>query len=223
MDEITQAYRTKAPGLADMLGTEVSSQDPGRGVVESWAKTVPGRILDVGAGTGRWTGHLAALGHDIEGLEPVDRFVELARQAHPAVPFRHGSLADLAESQERWSGILAWYSLIHLDPDQLPAALSTLRSALEDGGSLLLSFFSGPRLEAFRHPATTAYRWPITAMARALESAGYEVTDQQQHPRDPHATITARTRPSSSRPPSREDHPRPRIFIQNRSRKGNDQ
>jgi len=198
MDEVTQAYRTKAAGLAGMLGTVVSPRDLGRGVVEPWAETISGRILDVGAGAGRWTGHLAALGHDVEGLEPVDHFVELARRAHPAVPFRHGSLADLVGSAERWSGILAWYSLIHLGPDQLPAALSTLRSVLEDDGSLLLSFFSGPRFEAFQHPATTAYRWPITAMARALESAGYEVTNQQQHPRHPHATITARTRPSSS-------------------------
>ncbi|SMY13266.1 class I SAM-dependent methyltransferase [Brevibacterium jeotgali] len=198
MDEVTQAYRTKAVGLAGMLGTVVSPRDPGRSVVEPWAETVSGRILDVGAGTGRWTGHLAALGYDVEGLEPVDQFVELARRAHPAVPFRHGSLADLVGSAERWSGILAWYSLIHLDPDQLPPALATLRSVLDDDGSLLLSFFSGPRFEAFQHPATTAYRWPITAMARALESAGYEVTDQQQHPRHPHAAITARTRPSSS-------------------------
>src|SRR5699024_262262 len=34
--------------------------------------------------------------------EPVDRFVELARHAHPAVPFRHASLADLAGTKERW-------------------------------------------------------------------------------------------------------------------------
>ncbi len=103
MDEVTQAYRTKAAGLAGMLGTVVSPRDPGRSVVEPWAETVSGRILDVGAGTGRWTGHLAALGYDVEGL---DQFVELARRAHPAVPFRHGSLADLVGSAERWSGIL---------------------------------------------------------------------------------------------------------------------
>src|SRR5690625_4775943 len=106
MDEVTQAYRTKAAELAGMLGTVVSPRDPGRGGIESWAETVSGRILDVGAGAGRWTGHLAALGHDVEGLEPVDQFVELARRAHPAVPFRHGSLADLVGSAERWSGIV---------------------------------------------------------------------------------------------------------------------
>ena len=193
MNEVTQAYRAKADGLAEMLGTVVSPHDPDRSVVEPWAETVSGRILDVGAGTGRWTGHLAGLGHDVEGLEPVDRFVELARHAHPGVPFRHASLADLVGAGERWSGILAWYSLIHLRPDELPTALSTLRGVLDDGGSLLVSFFSGPRIEAFEHPAATAYRWPMRTMVRVLEGARFEVIDQQWHPERLHASITART------------------------------
>lgn len=191
MDEVTRAYGSNAAELADMLGAVVSAQDPDRGVIEPWAETISGAILDIGAGTGRWSGHLAALGHDVEGLEPVDTFVEIARRAHPTVVFRHARLADLVGSEERWAGILAWYSLIHLGPDELPIALCTLREVLEDGGSLLLSFFSGPRLESFPHPATTAYRWPMTDMARAVEQAGFEVTDQQWDPGAPHANITA--------------------------------
>ncbi len=193
-DEITQAYGSRAAALADMLGTVVSPQDPDRRVIEPWARTVSGRILDVGAGTGRWTGHLASLGHDVEGLEPVYEFIEIARRAHPTVMFRHASLADLEGSGEHWSGILAWYSLIHLGPDQLPTALSSLRGLLADNGSLLVSFFSGPRLEAFRHPATTAYRWPVKDMAQAIIQAGFEVTSQQRDPQSLHASITALAR-----------------------------
>ncbi|MCK9514864.1 MAG: class I SAM-dependent methyltransferase [Ottowia sp.] len=194
-DEITQAYGAKAAGLADMLGAVVSPGDPDRGVIEPWAGSVCGRILDIGAGTGRWSGHLAALGHAVEGLEPVDQFVRIARRAHPTVVFRHASLSDLVGSRERWSGILAWYSLIHLGPDQLPTALSTLREVLNEDGSLLVSFFSGLRLETFPHPATTAYRWPMKDMTRAIEQAGFEVIDQQWDPRGLHANITAVAKP----------------------------
>lgn len=193
-DDAIRAYDSQAAGLADMLGTEVSATDPDRGVVEPWANTVSGRILDVGAGTGRWSGHLAALGHAVEGLEPVDKFVEIARRTHPTVAFRHASLSNLLGSDERWSGILAWYSLIHLGPDELPTALATLREVLEDGGSLLVAFFSGPRLEAFRHPVTTAYLWPMANMIEAIEQAGFEITDQRWDQRRPHANITARAR-----------------------------
>ncbi len=192
--EVTEAYRSQAARLADMLGAVVSPHDPDRGVIEPWADSVGGRILDVGAGTGRWSGHLAALGHAVEGLEPVDEFVQIARRAHPTVVFRHGAIADLVGSEERWSGILAWYSLIHLGPDELPIALSTLREVLEEHGSLLVSFFSGPRLEAFRHPVTTAYWWPMTEMIRAFEQAGFEVTDQRWDPEGLAATITALAR-----------------------------
>lgn len=198
-DEVTRDYGSKAAGLANMLGAVVSPRDPDRGVIEPWAETVSGNILDVGAGTGRWSDHLAAMGHTVEGLEPVDRFVEIARQTHPAVVFRHASIADLAGSEERWSGILAWYSLIHLGRDELPTALSTRREVLDEDGSFLVSFFSGRRLEAFRHPVTTAYRWPMKDMTRAIEQAGFEVIDQQWDPREPRAYITALARAPFSR------------------------
>ncbi|AXH97618.1 class I SAM-dependent methyltransferase [Ornithinimicrobium avium] len=193
-DGVARAYGTRAAELAGMLGSVVSLQDPDRAVIEPWAKTVRGRILDVGSGTGRWSGRLADLGHEVEGLEPVDRFVQIARRAHPSVTFRRAALADLAGSEERWSGVLAWYSLIHLGPEELPTALSTVRTVLEDGGSLLLSFFTGPRLEAFPHPATTAYRWPMGDMTRAVERAAFEVIDAQERSEHLHAHIRARTR-----------------------------
>ncbi|HLR93377.1 MAG TPA: class I SAM-dependent methyltransferase [Jiangellaceae bacterium] len=190
-DQVTDAYGSKAEGLAALLGTVVSADDPDRAVIEPWADTISGRILDVGAGTGRWSGHLASLGHTIEGLEPVEQLVEIARTSHPTVVFRHARIADLVGSEERWAGILAWYSLIHLDPDGLAHALATLRGVLEDRGTILISFFSGSRLEAFSHPATTAYRWPMQRMVRALADAGLEVTARHRDPRGTHADVTA--------------------------------
>lgn len=202
IEEVRAAYGARAKGVVDMLGTEVAPHDPDRVIIESWAETVPGRILDVGSGTGRWSGHLASLGYEIEGLEPVTEFVEAARLAHPSVSFRVGSMADLEGSgpegadlentAEQWSGILAWYSLIHLGPADLPDALATLREALENDGTLLLSFFSGPRLESFDHPVTRAYRWPMKDITRLLTAAGFDVTSQFWDPPAPHAVIVAR-------------------------------
>lgn len=195
--DVAGAYGSRARGLAEMLGTEVSSADPDRAIVEPWAADVTGRILDVGSGTGRWTGHLAALGHRVDGLEPAAEFVEIARRAHPGVEFFVASVSDLDSPDHelggrRWSAILAWYSLIHLPPEQMPGALTTLGQALTDDGSLLISFFTGPRLESFAHPVTLAYRWPVQAMAEELRRAGFTVTDHTTHPGGMHASITAR-------------------------------
>lgn len=198
MDAMTNEDLEAAYGSAQvlqLLGTVVAPSDPDRAVIEPWAATVDGPILDVGSGTGRWTGRLAQLGHEVSGLEPVASLVELSRRTFPTVPFRRGWIADLAGSQQRWAGILAWYSLIHLDAQQLPAALAILRGVLEDKGSLLMSFFSGPRLMPFAHPVASAYLWPMDDMERALVAARFQVTDRRSHADMPHAMISARAVP----------------------------
>lgn len=192
-DEIKKAYESQARDVEQLLGTTIMTSDPDRSVIEPWAKTIVGPILDVGSGTGRWTGHLASLGHDVEGLEPVEEFVQLARQTYSSVRFERGSIEDLAGSRCRWAGILAWYSLIHMGPQQLPEALATLRGVLAHDGTLLMSFFSGPHLVPFNHPVATAYLWPMPDMIRELNTAGFQITAQYWDPSAPHANITART------------------------------
>lgn len=191
-DDVSQAYSSQDFNPEAMLGTTISDDDPDRALIEAWAADVGGAILDVGSGTGRWTGHLAGRGHTVEGLEPATRLVELARRSHPLVTFHHGSVADLSGSPKRWAGILAWYSLIHMGPKEMTEALVSLRSVVEDGGVLLMSFFSGPRLEPMQHPVATAYRWPLPDISQALERAGFQVAGSHWDPQFPHAHLTAK-------------------------------
>lgn len=192
-EDIPSAYGARAEVLAGVLGREVAPDDPDREVIEAWAGGVPGRILDVGSGTGRWAGHLAALGHAVDGLEPSGPFVDMARESFPTVAFRHGAISDLDGTEERWAGLLAWYSLIHMDGQELPVALATLQRVLEADGQLLLSFFTGPCHGPFAHPAATAYLWPMDGMVTALERAGFRVTGRRTQPGAPHAVVTARS------------------------------
>ncbi|GAA4478598.1 class I SAM-dependent methyltransferase [Enteractinococcus fodinae] len=192
MDEIGNAYDAEATAAERLLGTAVSPDDPDRAIIEPWANTVAGPILDVGSGTGRWTGHLVQRGHDVTGLEPAERLLRIARKSHPAVRFCHGSISDLVLAERRWVGILAWYSVIHMGPDELPTALATLQQALDPNGTMLLSFFSGPHLQAFDHPVAVAYRWPMADMRHALTEAGFEVIDQHGEPSAIHAHMIAR-------------------------------
>ena len=196
MDEISQAYGSASKPVEHLLGTTVSPEDPDRAIIEPWAKTVSGPILDVGAGTGRWTGHLTNLGYDVTGVEPAKRLVTVARQVHPEAHFRVGSIADLTHPQHRWAGILAWYSIIHMGPEELPSALTTLRDALTDDGTMLLSFFWGPYLELFDHPVAPAYRWPMPRMVHTLNAVGFEVIEQRQNAASPHAYVIVQPKQS---------------------------
>lgn len=191
MDEIEKAYAAESNQVEHILGTVVTPNDPDRLIIEPWAKTVTGPILDVGSGTGRWTGHLTSRGHDATGLEPAERLVLLARQAHPAAQFCRGTINDLAQGPSRWAGVLAWYSIIHMRPKELGAALTILRSVLQDNGTMRLSFFAGPHLEPWHHPVAMAYRWPIHEMTQMPHDTGFEVTIQHWNPSAPHAYIIA--------------------------------
>lgn len=191
-DDVVQAYDSHTFDPETMLGTVVADEDPDRQVIEPWADTVDGVILDAGSGTGRWTGRLAELGHRVEGLEPAQRLIDLAREAHPSVTFHHGSVDDLADAGQRWAGVLAWYSLIHLNPEQLPDALDTLRAVTANNGSLLMAFFAGSELEQVPHPVAPAWCWPLAEMTLALERAGFEVTASRREPSFMFAWVEAR-------------------------------
>lgn len=84
--KVTDAYGSPWVNVESILGTEISPDDPDRAIIEPWAAAGDGQILDVGSGTGRWTGYLAGLRHTVEGLEPAERLITLARARHPSRP-----------------------------------------------------------------------------------------------------------------------------------------
>lgn len=182
LPETRAAYGARADEYAEVLGSMEATAPCDRELVARWAEGVPGEVVDVGCGPGQWTAFLRSLGCDAYGIDPVQRFVEIARQRHPEVSYKLGSFADLRP--ESVGGVLSWYSVIHLEPAALPEALTQLRDALRPGGSLLLGFFGGERVEPFDHAVTTAYYWPPHELARSLESLALEVVsiDQRHEP-----------------------------------------
>lgn len=194
---VTGAYAARAEEYADLLGTVEAMAPQDRRRLETWAAGTDGPLLDLGCGPGHWTAHLTGLGHVIRGRDPVAEFVEIARRNHPGVLYELGAVEDLAGEPRRWGGILAWYSLTHLDPEQLTFAMHDLHTALRSEGRLLLGFFDGPRQESFEHAVTAAWFWPAERLAILVEDAGFEVLEceRRQDPgARPHAAISARRR-----------------------------
>jgi len=191
-----EAYARRAEEYAELLGSVEAMAPADVRCIESWAGTVAGPLLDLGCGPGHWTAHLTGLGHDTEGWDPVAEFVQIARERHPGTAYRRAALADLEGHPGTWGGILAWYSLIHLTPAEMPGALATLRRALRPGGSLLLGFFDGTRQEPFDHAVAPAQHWPVARMVELVEEAGLEVIEvetRQDPGARPHAAVHARS------------------------------
>lgn len=157
----------------------------------------PGAVLDVGCGPGHLTAHLRSLEVDATGLDLVPEFIHHARVTHPGGRYALGSMQQLPVPGRSLAGILAWYSLIHLPPDDLDGVLAELRRAMAPAGTLVVGFFDGDEVEAFDHKVVTAYYWPVDAIAQRLQRAGFTEIDRERRPgvaepgHRPHAAIAA--------------------------------
>ncbi|HMG41017.1 MAG TPA: class I SAM-dependent methyltransferase, partial [Acidimicrobiales bacterium] len=156
-----------------------------------------GAVLDVGCGPGHLTAHLRSLEVDATGLDLVPEFIDHARVTHPDGRYALGSMHQLPAPDRSIAGILAWYSLIHLPPDDLDGVLAELRRAMAPAGTLVVGFFDGDEVVAFEHKVTTAYYWPADAFAERLRQAGFTEIERQRRPgvaepgHRPHAAIAA--------------------------------
>ena len=192
--DVWSAYSARAEEYAQALGHMAVTAEEDRRLIARWARGVQGRIVDLGCGPGHWTAYLHDLGLQVEGLDPVKGFIEIARAQHPHVTYRQGSSACLPARS--CGAVLAWYSLIHIPPQDLPGTLTSLGGSLKPQGSLLIGFFAGDRAEEFPHAVVPAYYWPPQELASLLERSGFTVLDVERREvpgaRD-HGSISCRT------------------------------
>ncbi len=124
---VAEAYAAHRPGY------------PTEGV-EWLVGTSPGRILELGAGTGKLTQALIALDHDVVATDPsVDMLTELRRsapQAHRSV----GSAEHIALPSSSVDAVVAGQSFHWFDLDH---ALPEIARVLRPGGVLALAWNVG--------------------------------------------------------------------------------
>lgn len=177
--DVSAAYSSRAAEYVSAVGTMDAVHPDDRRLVERWARSVDGPVLDAGCGPGHWTAHLAALGVDVRGVDLTPVFIDLARSRHPDVRFDTGSIDRLDEPDDSLDGILSWFSTIHHDPARIDVPLAEFARALRAGGSLLLGYFDADAdaVESFDHAVVRAYRWPARALQAAAERAGFDVIE----------------------------------------------
>jgi SAM-dependent methyltransferase len=193
--DVRDAYAAVADVYIGLFGSAAKVDPVDRTFIERHLTIRPGRVLDVGCGPGHLTAHLRSRGVDAAGIDLVPEFVDHARAAHPDGDYRLGSLRELDAEDGSMAGILAWYSLIHLPPDDLDRALDEFRRVVAPGGTVVAGFVHGPELGPFDHKVTTAYQWPVDEFSARLARAGFTEVDRQQRPADgsqrPQAAIAA--------------------------------
>jgi SAM-dependent methyltransferase len=138
------AYDAVAADYAERFLTELDGKPLGRAMLAAFAELVraagAGPVAEVGCGPGHVTAHLDALGISAFGIDLSPAMVALARSAHPGLRFEEGSMTALDLPDGGLGGVVAWYSIIHIPADHLPAVLAEVHRVLAPGGLLLLAF-----------------------------------------------------------------------------------
>jgi len=109
----------------------------------------PASVLDIGAGTGRDAGYLAAAGHRVVAVEPTRELREPAARLHPSAAIRwvDDSLPDLDSLRADGAAydlVLIWAVWMHLDTAQRRRAMTIVAELMKPGGRLMMSLRHGP-------------------------------------------------------------------------------
>ena len=111
--------------------------------------TVPCRVLDIGAGTGRDAAALAAKGHSVTAMEPTAELRAHGQRLHAALPITwvDDSLPELARlraGRARFDLVMATAVWMHLDQGQRATAMRYVARLVAADGQFILSLRHGP-------------------------------------------------------------------------------
>ena len=126
------------------------------------------------------------------GIDLSPEMVRWATQLNPDVEFRVGDIRALDLPDASLAGIIAFYSVIHLDPSELETAFRELRRVLAGNGLLLVAFHTGDHTvhldELWEQPVSLDFRFllPSTVIA-ALHAAGFLVIESVE--REPYEGV----------------------------------
>lgn len=202
------SYDTVAASYAGQVGAALAAEPYLRAALGLLADMVHagggGPVADVGCGPGHVTAHLRELGVDAFGIDLSPAMIGIARQAYPGLRFEVGSMTDLRLGDASVAALLAFWSLIHVPDDTVPAVFGHFRRVLRPGGPLLLGFHVGDgsrlKTEGYGgHPMKVCvYRRQPGRVSAWLRDAGFTIEAQMLlNPGDsvPGALLFARRQP----------------------------
>ena len=179
-EDVRRGYASDASSLIDRYNA-ISSDDLYAHVIDFFPKQ-PSQIIDIGAGTGRDARWLAAKGHNVLAVEPVQELN--ARDVDYIETSRVSWLQDALPDLEKTKSIdrLFDFALMcgvwqHIEEQNHEAALQNIRKILKNSGVLLMSIRKGPG--APTRPCFPTN--PDTTISQA-EKAGFRVRHKSTRP-----------------------------------------
>ncbi len=184
MDSIRSAYDTASEAYSLKFVDELDRKPFDRELLQRFAELIgEGRlVLDLGCGPGHTTAHLSSLGLTAIGVDISPKMIERATTCFTQSCFEVGDFLGLSRKSSSVDGILAFYCIVHLTPDQLVSAFSEMNRVLRRGGHLLIAFHVGTEvIHAENFLDTNAVLdfqfFEPSRIQSALSSVGFKVLD----------------------------------------------
>lgn len=139
------SYDAVADEYVQRIYEELRHKPLDRQLLDRFAASISGvgPACDMGCGPGHVARYLHQRGVQVCGVDLSPVMVECARRLAPEIEFRQGDMTALDAPDGAWAGIAAFYSIIHIPPDEMATALGELKRVLRPGGILLLAFHIG--------------------------------------------------------------------------------
>ena len=149
-----------------------------------------GDVCNMGCGPGHISRFLRDIGASVFGLDLSPGMIEQARELNLDISFHVDDMISLTLQDDALAGIVAFYAIVNIPPDSLPAVFQEMLRVLKPGGLLLLSFHIGDEilspdeLLGKRISMDFFFFLPVY-IRRRLEAAGFAVEDVIE--REPYA------------------------------------
>jgi len=196
---IRESYDSVARTYAAHLASELSGKPLDRHLLNRFAEEVRGRglVADLGCGPGHVARYLHDQGVTMIGIDLSPQMIEEARRLNPELEFKVGDMRKLSLLDASFVGVIAFYSIVHLAPDELPAIMAELRRVLMPGGLILVAFHIGRDVvhvdELFGEPVNLDFRFYAPAdVIDALRATGLVVIEQVEREPYPGAEFPSR-------------------------------
>lgn len=145
LNETQRGYDEVAEEYVQRIYNELEHKPLDRALLNHFAGQVKGSgpCCDLGCGPGQVAAYLHERGVRVFGADLSEGMVEQARGLNPDIEFKQGDMRALDMADESLGSIVAFYSIIHIERQQVTTALRELKRVLQSGGLLFLSFHIG--------------------------------------------------------------------------------